>query len=136
MHKIIVFLNITCLIIFLSSCSKKHPETGLKRLTYIETFRFGKEEITVEDCIKYGIIARDMTIDECNNSINGELKLKIKLEDNWAIYSHDGLNIFFNNKIAKSKEDLQKDRLIKTMKIIKKSEEQRYIEIHTNPPRT
>ena len=129
MKKIIIIYLIV--LIFISSsitgCNKP-------RETYIQTYRFGKELITIKECINMGIVTKNMTMEECNQAVKGKFKLKIKLEDNWAIYSHDDLSIFFKGDIVKTKKDLRRERFIKFSEYLKKRKEQLYIEQHTRDP--
>jgi len=120
-RKLLIYLIpiIIIIIIFIFfSCSKK-PDPQ-KRIVYITNTSGEKIAITVLECIKDGIVTKDMTIKECNEAVKGTFKLKIKLEDDWAIYSYKEeyktTEIFFKGNIAKNIEDLQNERLLKVFK--------------------
>lgn len=128
---LLYFIIISISILSFSSCGKKDR---LKREIPVKTFRENTIKMTVEECIQLGIIGRGMTMKECNNAITGTFQLKTKLEDDWAIYTYNGLNIFFKGEIAMSKQDLQISRIKKILEEFKKQKEQKNIEDSTTDP--
>ena len=116
-----IIISAIVLAILLSLPKKEKLPTNTNRSLYVQTFRYGKQPITIEECIKDGIVVENMTLEECNKAVKGEYKLITKLEDDWTIRSHKSSNIFFKNDIVKSRNDIQIERMKKVFEIIKKS---------------
>jgi len=89
----------------------------------MKSFREPKVPVTVYECIEQGEVARNMTMEECNEAVKGTFILTVKLEDNWGIWRHVGKhytqNIYFNKGIAKDVNDMQMERLFKVFEVIR-----------------
>ena len=120
-----ILLCLVLLIFLFCNCSKDDPEEKtdpLDRLVTVHGIREDSKK-TVRWCIDNGVVTRGMTIEECEKSLGTSLKIKIKLEDNWAIYNsvdkEESWEIFFNDGVVSSQSRLLLERIIKVRQKLK-----------------
>jgi hypothetical protein len=116
----ILFSNVQCKTNV--QCKKRDPvEERLNTKISVKTHRGrGKEEVSIRWCIEHGVIAKGMTLDECNQAVNGEFVLLTKLEDDWGIYVYDDHQIWCENGVVSTITALKRDRMFKTLEYIRR----------------
>jgi hypothetical protein len=88
----------------------------------VKTFD-GVEKKTVRWCIENHVVAEGMTLEECNQSVDGEFTMLTKLEKDWAIYIYKDSKIWVKGDVVSTTSKLQAERLRDTLEYMRKERE-------------